>query len=59
VVNVIPYNPGTSPLAPAPNESQIDTFLSLLRTAGLDARLRGTKGRSIMAACGQLGGKNS
>lgn len=57
VVNVIPYNPGTKPLCPAPTESQIDGFLGLLRTQGLDARLRGTKGRSIMAACGQLGGK--
>ena len=56
VVNLIPYNPGTAPLAPAPQPDEIDAFLSLLRTFGLDARLRGTKGRSIMAACGQLGG---
>jgi len=58
-VNLIPYNPGTKPLAPAPSEIQIDAFLDHLREAGLDARLRGTKGRSIMAACGQLGGANS
>jgi 23S rRNA (adenine2503-C2)-methyltransferase len=57
VVNVIPYNPGTKPLCPAPTGDQIDGFLALLRDRGLDARLRGTKGRSIMAACGQLGGK--
>lgn len=57
VVNLIPYNPGTKPLCPAPTGDQIDGFLGLLRSRGLDARLRGTKGRSIMAACGQLGGK--
>jgi 23S rRNA (adenine2503-C2)-methyltransferase len=59
VVNVIPYNPGTNPLCPAPTGDQIDGFLGLLGARGLDARLRGTKGRSIMAACGQLGGKKS
>jgi 23S rRNA (adenine2503-C2)-methyltransferase len=59
IVNLIPYNPGTAPLAPAPTEAQVDGFLAQLRAAGLDAKVRGTKGRSIMAACGQLGGKNS
>jgi len=57
LVNVIPYNPGTVPMAPAPTEEEIESFLGLLREMGLDARVRGTKGRSIMAACGQLGGK--
>lgn len=57
VVNLIPYNPGTKPLCPAPTEAEVDGFLTLLRNRGLDARLRGTKGRSIMAACGQLGGR--
>ena len=56
VINVIPYNPGTVPMAPAPTEPEVDAFLSHLRATGLDARVRGTKGRSIMAACGQLGG---
>jgi len=58
-VNLIPYNPGTHPVCNAPTESEIDAFLSHLRQTGLDARVRGTKGRSIMAACGQLGGQNS
>lgn len=57
VVNLIPYNPGTHPLCEAPTGEEIDGFLEKLRAQGLDARLRGTKGRSIMAACGQLGGK--
>lgn len=57
VINLIPYNPGTHPVCAAPSEAEIDAFLDRLRSLGLDARLRGTKGRSIMAACGQLGGK--
>jgi 23S rRNA (adenine2503-C2)-methyltransferase len=57
VVNVIPYNPGSVPLTTAPAPDEVDAFLELLRAQGLDARLRGTKGRSIMAACGQLGGR--
>jgi len=56
LVNLIPYNPGTQPLAPAPTDLEIDTFLGWLRREGLDAKVRGPKGRSIMAACGQLGG---
>jgi 23S rRNA (adenine2503-C2)-methyltransferase len=55
VVNLIPYNPGTSPLTRTPTEAEAETFLKHLKTAGLEARLRGPKGRSIMAACGQLG----
>jgi len=57
IVNLIPYNPGTHPLCPPPSGDEIDGFLAKLRVQGVDARLRGTKGRSIMAACGQLGGK--
>lgn len=55
LVNLIPYNPGTEPLTRAPKEAEVDRFLGHLRAEGLDARVRGPKGRSIMAACGQLG----
>lgn len=55
LVNLIPYNPGTAPLTRAPEEAEVDAFLGLLRAEGLDAKVRGPKGRSIMAACGQLG----
>jgi len=55
LVNLIPYNPGTRPLGRAPSEVEVDTFLGLLKAVGLDAKVRGPKGRSIMAACGQLG----
>jgi 23S rRNA (adenine2503-C2)-methyltransferase len=55
MVNVIPYNPGGAPLTRAPSEDEIDRFIGLLRDQGLPVRRRITKGRSVMAACGQLG----
>jgi 23S rRNA (adenine2503-C2)-methyltransferase len=55
MVNVIPYNPGTAPLTRMPTEDEIDRFIGLLRDQGLPVRRRITKGRSVMAACGQLG----
>lgn len=55
LVNLIPYNPGTVPLTRAPTEAEVDAFLGQLKVAGLEAKVRGPKGRSIMAACGQLG----
>lgn len=55
LVNVIPYNPGHAPLTRAPTEDEIVAFIDALRDAGLAVRRRITKGRSVMAACGQLG----
>jgi 23S rRNA (adenine2503-C2)-methyltransferase len=55
LVNVIPYNPGNHPLTRAPSDDEVDTFLGWLREEGLPVRKRVTKGRSVMAACGQLG----
>jgi 23S rRNA (adenine2503-C2)-methyltransferase len=55
MVNVIPYNPGNAPLTRAPEEAEIDRFIDCLRDEGLPVRRRVTKGRSVMAACGQLG----
>jgi 23S rRNA (adenine2503-C2)-methyltransferase len=55
MVNVIPYNPGSAPIASAPTEEVIDRFIGWLREEGLPVRRRITKGRSVMAACGQLG----
>jgi 23S rRNA (adenine2503-C2)-methyltransferase len=55
LVNLIPYNPGSAPIARAPEEAEIVQFVGWLRTAGASVRRRITKGRSIMAACGQLG----
>lgn len=55
LVNVIPYNPGSKPITRVPAETEIDRFLDWLRQEGLPVRQRVTKGRSVMAACGQLG----
>lgn len=55
LVNVIPYNPGTAPIAPAPTDADVDRFIGWLRAEGLPVRRRVTKGRAVMAACGQLG----
>jgi 23S rRNA (adenine2503-C2)-methyltransferase len=55
MVNLIPYNPGSAPLTRFPEEHEIERFVSYLRAHGLPVRRRITKGRSVMAACGQLG----
>lgn len=56
LVHVIPYNPGSAPIAPAPTAGEIERFVGLLRAHGLPVRRRITKGRSVMAGCGQLRG---
>jgi 23S rRNA (adenine2503-C2)-methyltransferase len=55
MVHVIPYNPGSDPLTRAPAEEEIERFAEGLRAAGIPFRRRVTKGRDVMAACGQLG----
>jgi 23S rRNA (adenine2503-C2)-methyltransferase len=55
MVNVIGYNPGSVPLTRAPSDREVDAFIEQLRSHGLPVRKRITKGRSVMAACGQLG----
>jgi 23S rRNA (adenine2503-C2)-methyltransferase len=55
MVNVIGYNPGSEPLTRAPSDEEVDAFIEQLRSHGLPVRKRITKGRSVMAACGQLG----
>ncbi len=55
LVNVIPYNPGSEPLTRAPTEEEVERFVGWLSEAGVAVRRRATKGRSVMAACGQLG----
>jgi 23S rRNA (adenine2503-C2)-methyltransferase len=56
LVNLIPYNPGSSALSRPPTEEEADRFASYLREEGCETRRRATRGLSIMAACGQLGG---
>jgi len=55
LVNVIPYNPGRAPIGRAPSEDEVEAFVAALEAEGVPVRRRATKGRSIMAACGQLG----
>jgi 23S rRNA (adenine2503-C2)-methyltransferase len=56
MVNLIPYNPGSRPLAPAPTDEQVDAFIAALTAADVAVRRRAAKGARVMAACGQLGG---
>jgi len=56
LVNVIPYNPGSEPIGRAPAEAEVGAFVASLAAAGLQVRVRSPRGRSLMAACGQLGG---
>lgn len=56
IVNLIPYNPGRAPIGRAPSEEEVERFASLLTEFGCAVKRRATKGGSIMAACGQLGG---
>ena len=54
-VNLIPLNPtGDSPYA-APTEKEIRGFRDLLISRGVNVQRRTPRGRSLMAACGQLG----
>ena len=55
LVHVIPYNPGSEPLTQPPTDEEVVRFVGWLREEGLPVRRRITKGRSVMAACGQLG----
>ena len=59
LVNLIPYNPGTQPLTRAPDEREVERFIAWLREEGIPVRKSVTKGRSVMAACGQLGNPNA
>jgi 23S rRNA (adenine2503-C2)-methyltransferase len=55
LINLIPYNPRRNSPWPAPREEEVDTFLNALIAAGVFAKRRRTKGRTMMGACGQLG----
>lgn len=57
MINVIPYNPRRQSPWDAPTEETIGNFIDWLKEAGANCRRRITKGRSQMAACGQLGNR--
>lgn len=54
-VNVIPYNPRRNSPWRAPDETEIRRFIQAVHDHGQFVKRRQTMGRSVMAACGQLG----
>lgn len=56
-INLIPYNPRLNSPFDAPTEEDVDRFYSYLIDQGAFVCRRQTKGRSMMAACGQLGNR--
>lgn len=54
-LNVIPYNPRRDSPWPAPEEKDVERFVLRSIANGQFVKRRGTKGRDVMAACGQLG----
>ena len=52
-VNLIPWNPGSLPYH-EPAEQSIETFHKVLLEKGVPAFTRYSRGRDVMAACGQL-----
>lgn len=55
LLNVIPYNPRRDSPWPAPEEPSVEAFVARMNDLGVYTKRRRTKGRSTMAACGQLG----
>ncbi len=54
-LNLIPYNPRRGSPWPAPSEDSVDAFMRRAIAHGQFVKRRVTKGRGVMAACGQLG----
>ena len=52
-VNLIPWNPGGLPYR-EPNEERIEEFRRILNEKGVPTFVRYSRGRDVMAACGQL-----
>jgi 23S rRNA (adenine2503-C2)-methyltransferase len=54
LVNLIPYNPIPERPWRAPTAAEVFAVRDSLRAAGVEVRLRATKGDAVLAACGQL-----
>ena len=52
-VNLIPWNPGELPFQES-NAQTIETFQRILMNRGIPTYVRYSRGRDVMAACGQL-----
>lgn len=55
-VNIIPYSPVSNLKFKAPEKKDITVFENKLMSQGVNVTLRQSKGKDIMAACGQLAG---
>ncbi len=53
-INLIPYNPHPSSPYRSPSEEMVLSFQSVLQRSGFDVFVRKSKGKDILAACGQL-----
>jgi len=56
-VNLIPYNPQSRDCFEPPDQATIDAFYQKMKELDILTFVRSTKGRQIMAACGQLGNR--
>ena len=56
-INLIPYNPGKDPQFRRPEKEEMDRLWERLKRSGYLCRTRFSRGETLMAACGQLGGK--
>ena len=52
-VNLIPWNPGELPFKES-DEARIESFRKILVSREIPAFVRYSRGRDVMAACGQL-----
>ncbi len=57
-LNVIPYNPMRNSPWEAPTDESVRRFVAWVRAGGQFVKQRITKGRTFMAACGQLGNRS-
>ncbi|MBK9118240.1 MAG: 23S rRNA (adenine(2503)-C(2))-methyltransferase RlmN [Phycisphaerales bacterium] len=57
MLNLIPYNPRRNSPWPAPTDESVVQFMAWVAGAGQGVKRRLTKGRDLMAACGQLGNR--
>ncbi len=58
-INLIPFNPGPEGPFRPPTENELDQFRQKLIMAGINVQKRAPRGRSLMAACGQLGSRGN
>ena len=54
-VNLIPFNPGTRSPYRSPTEAELARFRRQLIDLAVNVQKRASRGRDLMAACGQLG----